>query len=307
MAKGRKAEAKSKLSPGLIGGIVVAVLVVGGVAYLATRENDGVITSPREYVPVADFGDVHGLAVNPENSREVYVATHYGLIRGLDDKDWSRVGNMQDDLMGFSMHPTNGSTFWTSGHPRGGGNMGVRQSTNDGFAWRVLWNDRVDFHAMTVSPANPQNLWGYYGGKLYRSTDGGTAWNVVNPGPPAIRALTADPTDAETIVATTQAGVSKSTDAGRTWTSIGQIAALGIAVDPTNANTLYAGGQNLLWKTSDAGATWTPLRAPAQGSFAYLSVSPQEPNIVYAATYQTGVYKTTDAGQTWAQVKPPGR
>lgn len=307
MAKGRKAQAKRTLSPALIGGIVVAVLVVGGIAFLAMRNNGDVITSEREYVPVSSFSDVHGLAVNPENPREIYVATHHGLIRGLDDKEWSRVGSMQDDLMGFSMHPTNGSTFWTSGHPRGGGNMGVRQSTDDGFTWRTTWNDRVDFHAMTVSPADPDILWGYYGGKLYQSTDAGVAWSVVNLSPPPMRGLAADPTDASTLYATVQGGVSKSTDAGKTWTSLAGIPAFGIAIDHTNAQTMYAGGQNALWKSIDGGATWAPLLLPRPGTIAYLSVSRTDPNIVYAASYETGIYKTTDAGATWALVKQPDR
>lgn len=307
MAKGRKAQAKRTLSSGLIGGIVIALLVVGGIAVLAMRNNGDVITSEREYIPVSSFSDVHGLAVNPENPREIYVATHHGLIRGLDDKEWARVGSMSDDLMGFSMHPKNGSTFWTSGHPRGGGNMGVRQSTDDGFTWRTTWNDRVDFHAMTVSPAEPNILWGSYGGKLYQSTDAGVAWSVVNPSPPPMRAIAAHPTDASTVYATVQGGVSVSTDSGRTWTSAASIPAFGIAVDPTNAQTIYAGGQNALWKSTDGGETWASLQLPRPGTIAYLSVSRADPSIVYAASYEAGLYKTSDAGATWALVKAPER
>lgn len=305
--KGRKAQSKGTLSPALLGGVVVAALVIGGIAVMAMRSNGDVVTSEREYVPVSSFSDVHGLAVNPEDPREIYVATHHGLIRGVNDNEWARVGGMQDDLMGFSMHPTNGSMFWTSGHPRGGGNMGVRQSTDGGFNWRVTWNERVDFHAMTVSPADPDRLWGFYGRQLYESTDGGSQWNVANPSPPAMRALAADPADAATLYATTQGGISKSIDGGKTWTSLSSTPALGIAIDPTNAQTVYAGGQNSLWKSTDAGQTWTPLRAPASGAYAYLSVSPKEPTTVYAATYETGIYKTVDSGETWTQVKAPAR
>ena len=311
MAKGRKAQPRSKLSPSLIGGIIAAVLVIGGIAVLAMRNNGGdTITSDREYVPVSSFSDVHGLAVSAENANEVYVATHHGLMRGVvsgDSAEWSRVGSMQDDLMGFSMHPTNGSTFWTSGHPRGGGNMGVRQSTDGGFNWRTTWNERVDFHAMTASPANPDNLWGSYGGKLYRSTDAGAAWTVVNPQPPSMRGLAADPKDAETIYATTQAGISKSTDGGETWDPLATIPALGLAIDPTDASTMYAGGQGQLWKSTDAGATWTPQTLPRPGTIAYLSVSRTDPDVAYAASYETGIYKTTDAGATWTLVKEPDR
>lgn len=309
MAQGRKAQTR-KPSPGFIGGIIAVLLVVGAIVVLATRGNDDIITSQREYVPVSGFSDVHGLAVSPENANEVYVATHHGLMRGLvsgDQAQWSRVGSMQDDLMGFSMHPTNGSTFWTSGHPRGGGNMGVRQSTDGGFDWRTLWNERVDFHAMTASPANPEHLWGYYAGKLYRSTDAGTTWAVANDKPPATRALAADPKDTQTLYATTQAGISKSTDGGATWTPLAGIPAFGIAIDPTDASVMYAGGQNQLWKSIDAGTSWTSQDLPRPGTIAYLSVSRADPNVVYAASYETGIYKTTNGGETWVLVKQPDR
>lgn len=299
----------SKASPAFVGGMVIALLVVGGIAFLVSRD-DGGGSGDREYVPVASFSDVHGLAVNPEDPNEIFVATHHGLIRGVVSNGtavWSRVGGMQDDLMGFSMHPTEGGTFWTSGHPRGGGNMGVRLSTDGGFGWRTTWSERVDFHAMTVSPADPQNLWGYYGGKLYRSTDGGIAWKVANERPPALRALAADPRDIETLYATMQAGVSKSVDGGRTWTTLGTVPALGIAIDPTDSTIMYAGGQDRLWKSTDAGATWNPQQLPRSGTIGYLSVSRSDPNVAYAASYETGIYRTTDGGTTWALIKQPDR
>lgn len=307
MAKGRKTSQKRTPSPQVVATSIVAVVAVAAVAYFAfAAQGADVITSERVYVPVDGFNDVHGLAVSPEDPDEIYVATHHGLIRGRDS-EWARVGDLQDDLMGFSMHPTNGSTFWTSGHPRSGGNMGVRQSTDGGFTWVTLWDERVDFHAMSVSPADPDNLWGFYATTLYRSTDGGREWSIVNHQPPLMRTLAADPADANTLYATTQSGVVKSTDAGKTWSTLATIPALGVALDPTNAQTMYASGQHALWKSTDGGETWASLQIPGPGAYAYLSVSPSDPDTVYAATYETGVYKTTDAGETWTQIKGPIR
>ena len=171
-------------------------------------------SGPCAYTPVSGFTDLHGLAVNPERPEELYAATHHGLFRAVNDTGWARVGSLQDDLMGFSMHPTNGSTFWVSGHPRTGGNMGVRVSRDGGCDWQTLAAKDWDFHAMTVSPANPDHLWGFYRNELRQSTDGGNNWEVVSR-PPPMGALAADPRDVNVLYATTQQGLQKSTDAGR--------------------------------------------------------------------------------------------
>lgn len=306
MPKGSKAQPDSKLSAALIGGIIVAVVIIGGIAFLAMRNGgDGTNTSDREYVPVPGFADVHGLATSPENADIVYVATHHGLIRG-ENGSWARVGSMQDDLMGFSMHPTNASTFWTSGHPKTGGNMGVRQSTDGGFTWTTLWSESVDFHAMTVSPADPTKLWGYWRGELHKSTNGGRAWTIAGEAP-AMRALTAHPTQVDRLYATTQAGISTSPDGGETWMPIAGIPAFGIAIDPVSPSINYAGGQNALWKSVDGGATWTSLAPPERGAFAYLAVSPTRPATLYSATYEAGVYRSDDSGATWTTIMTPSR
>ena len=308
MTKGRKAKAAAATKArSLTWGIVALVAVAGVVAAIYLLRGDaGGVSSERVYVPVTDFGDVHGLAVDPGDPATVYVATHFGLMRGKDGA-WERVGNIQDDYMGFSMHPTNGSTFWTSGHAKSGGNMGVRLSTDGGFNWDQIALDGVDFHGMTVSPADPSNLWGQYRSQLYRSTDGGYNWDVVNPTPPAIRSLVADPADPETVYATTQAGLSKSTDGGKSWGALAAIPATSFAITPSDPSVMYAGAQGSVSKSTDAGATWTRLSLSDPGTVGYLSVSPQDANVVYAATYQTAVYKSVDAGATWTPIKAPAR
>lgn len=277
----------------------VVLLVLG--AGCATPQAE-----PEADTPVAGFQDVHGLAVHPEDSNVLFVATHSGLIRGSEGA-WVRVGTMQDDLMGFSMHPTDPETFWTSGHPRGGGNMGVRRSSDGGATWQTLWSESVDFHAMTVSPADPSKLWGTWQGKLLGSTDAGATWSVVAPSPPPMRALVAHPAEAATLLATTQKGIERSADGGATWAPLAGIPALGLAFDPRTPTTVYAGGQDALWKSEDGGQTWRPLQAPARGAYAFLAVARTDPNVVYAATYETGVYKSIDGGAAWVQIKAPSR
>lgn len=252
-----------------------------------------------------DLPDVHGLAASPTQRDVAFVATHSGLARWEEGRGWSFVGEARDDFMGFSAHPTDADVFWVSGHPRAGGNMGVRQSTDGGLTWTTRWAEPVDFHAMAASPADPDLLWGYYRGQLHRSADGGATWSVVVEPAPAIRALAAHPTERETLYAVTSSGLAVSRDGA--WSSLAGLPVLGLAIDPTAPATMYAGGVGHLWKSEDGGAVWAPLRAPTEGAVAFLSVSRADPRVVYAATYEAGVYRSEDGGATWTVLRAPTR
>ena len=223
MTKGRKAAKQFRLSPQVTAALVVAGVVVVVLAVLALRGGSGevgeTLGGAQSLTPVDGFTDVHGLAVNPENPDEVYVATHSGLIRGKGGSEWALVGEYRADFMGFTMHPTTGDTFWASGHPPRGGNIGVIKSTDGGFTWTLIALPGVDFHAMTISTANPDVLWGSYGGELYRSQDGGHNWDIVTSSPPPLRSLTGDPQDSDIVYASTGADIQRSRDGGKTWGS----------------------------------------------------------------------------------------
>lgn len=278
--------------------IVMLSLILAGCASPTDPASAG-----RDYVPVSGFNDVHGIAVNPDDSSELYVATHNGLIR-MKNSTMHRVGSMQDDLMGFSMHPTNGSTIWTSGHPKTGGNMGVRHSTDGGFTWTQLSLDGVDFHAMTVSPADPNVLWGSWRGSTYHSTDAGKTWQTY-ANAPAARSLTAHPTEKSTLYAMTQTGIQRSMDAGKTWAPFADIPAVSLAIDPGDLGVMYAGLATGVTKSTDGGRTWEALPLRTTAPVGYLAIDPNDHATIWAATYATAIHRTDDAGATWTEVKRP--
>ena len=94
----------------------MAVAVVGVVVLLVIANNGG-DAGPSE------VQHIHGMAVDPQEPANLYLATHHGLFYGNQDTGWSRVGEVQDDLMGFTID-VDGQRLWSSGHPVTGGNMG---------------------------------------------------------------------------------------------------------------------------------------------------------------------------------------
>jgi photosystem II stability/assembly factor-like uncharacterized protein len=290
---------------------LVALVVVGGAAavlWLNKGEQTGA------YTPVVGFPDIHGLAVDPNDPKVLYVGTHHGLIRGVERDGtwgWALVGNYRADFMGFSMHP-DGKTFYASGHKVPDAPlMGVARSDDGGFSWKIIaLRGRVDFHAMAISRANPNVLYGWYYGdrRLYRSADGGYTWR--NPAARSLSdvvALATDPADENIVWAATQRGLHRSTDGSESFElmSFGGTSVITVAVDPQNAQVLYVSLESGLQKSTDGGQNWKSV-GDAGETIGHLAVDPTNPTVLYAATYSAAIYKSTDGGMSWRQIKPRG-
>ncbi len=191
----------------------------------------------------------------------------------------------------------------------------------------------------------------YFGGVnggVWRTDDAGRTWapifDKVDIG--SIGAIAVAPSDPKIIyVGTGEAdmrsdiaqgiGMFRSDDGGATWKTIGlsdtqQIGK--ILVDPRNANVVLVAalghpyGPNAergVFRSTDGGRHWTKtLFKDADTGAISLSFEPGNPNIVYAALWQTrrppwntyppssgpgsGLYKSTDGGKTWRQLTGHG-
>ena len=253
--------------------------------------------------PSVDIVDIHGIALDPTDASILHVATHRGLVRIDEDGTRAYVGEARDDYMGFTAHPRDPKTFWASGHPRTGGNLGVIRTTDGGATWTRIGLADADLHAMAVSPADPERLYGFWRGQVLRSDDGGARWSpqaaitVAGFGP--------HPTDRDVVYAASGNSLQQSVDGGTTWAILAPMPALGVAVDPTSPSTLYVGTRDDVRISDDAGATWRSVTMPGGGGAAYFATRAATPGLVYAASYQKGIYRSEDGGATWDVVLAP--
>lgn len=275
--------------------IGLAVAVVGIAALLIF--NDGDSSDPG---PTA-VQHIHGMAVDPQDPANVYLATHHGLFYGNEEDGWDRVGKVKDDLMGFTID-VDGERLWSSGHPVSGGNMGVRLSEDGGKSWQYLALDGVDFHAMTISPADDATMWGTYGGQLYRSQDAGRTWDVIGPAPAGAFSLSAHPADADTLYASGQNGILRSLDGGATWEEWVDAVTTHVAFTAPDGSSMVAIGPDGVSRSTDSGATWQSLGGTFDGVPSLVAVHPGDADILYLSTFNDAVYKSTDGGVSWAQV-----
>lgn len=294
-------------------GLLVAVAGVGVVlAFTRSRGGTAEGRGGDALRPVRNITHGHGLAVNIADPSRLYIATHEGLLVLVNERDLYRVGRSEDDFMGFSAHPTDPKVFFSSGHPRRGGNIGVQRSDDGGVTWkRIALGVRgpVDFHAMTVSPANPDLLYGWYAGALQRSTDGGKSWEALAASLPNVIHLTADRERADVVYAATVNGLMVSTDRGASWSSTGEAlrgsAVTAIATFPNRPQELLAFSDRLgLVKSTDGGATWRAIAERFDGETPlHIAIARQHPETVYVLTEKNSIYRSSDSGEQWNLVR----
>jgi photosystem II stability/assembly factor-like uncharacterized protein len=128
-------------------------------------------------------------------------------------------------------------------------------------------------------------------------------------------------------------GILKSTDKGKTWNNVGlpDSQHIGrIVINKNNPDEVIVGAlghlytsnsERGIYKTTDGGKTWNnTLFINNDTGIIDISVSPTNPNIMYAASWErnrkawdfdgdgenSAIYKSTDAGSTWAKLTTEG-
>jgi photosystem II stability/assembly factor-like uncharacterized protein len=186
---------------------------------------------------------------------------------------------------------------------------GVFKTTNNGTTFTSVFDSqrKIAIGAMAIAPSDPKTVWVGTGDQR--------------------GARSSYPGD----------GVYKSTDAGETWMNMGlrdSHHVSRIVIHPSKPETVYVGAMGHLYspseergvfRTTDGGRTWKRvLFVNDRLGVIDLVMSPQNPEVLYAATYdmrrtpwnnvnagpESGIYKTVDGGGSWTRLTtglPAGR
>src|SRR3984957_1861336 len=270
----------------------------------------------RTWVPIFDgqpTGSIGALAVAPSNPNVIYVgsgeglrrpdlSTSDGIYKSTDaGKTWQHLG-LRDgqQITSILIDPQDPNRVFVAvlGHPYGpNSERGVFRSTDGGATWqKILYKDDDTGAAdLAFDPKNPQIIY----------TD---LWSSRRP-----PWTTGNPLEGHT------GGLFKSTDGGETWhpltkglpTNAQGLGRIGFGISPSSPNRIYAlvdaapevGG---LYRSDDAGESWQRVNHEARiwgrgSDFAWVRVSPENPDIIYICN--TSTYRSTDAGANFTAIK----
>lgn len=295
--------------------ILIIIIASVGIYYLmqprkstfSVKENSRAVESIN-LAPVDNITHGHGIAVDVADSSVIYIATHHGLLALKNEKDLYQIGDKKDDYMGFSSHPTDPKIFFSSGHPESGGNIGFQKSKDGGLTWEKVsdgLNGPVDYHAMAVSSANTDLIYGWFQGALQRSTDEGKNWEIVSTTSFPIVNLAADPKDENIVYAASPQGLMVSKNKGKDWTTMLDGFVSTVAINPQDPNKLlvFSEKQQLV-KSIDGGQTWINISADFSNETPlFISFSRNKPALIYLLTEKNSIYKSIDGGNSWNKIR----
>lgn len=254
---------------------------------------------------------VHGLSFDPADSERLLIATHHGLhALDLASRTTTPVGDSRDDFMGFTTPPTATGPLYASGHPAGGGNLGVITSEDGGQSWTPLSEGAdgpVDFHLMEVSRANALVLYGSYAGVIQTSRDGGRTWAFTGPAPARPIDIATSARDANTLFAATETGLLRSADAGASWAPAHPARAPVSLVDvgPDGTVLAFVLGVGLI-RADEQVLDWTVLSDGfGDGYLLHLARDPQVPMRICAVNGKAEMLLSQDGGATWELLARP--
>ena len=257
----------------------------------------------RSIGPAITGGRVIGIAVNPFNLSEYYVASGHGSLwkttnRGIT---FSPVfdNNKSYAIGSVAIDPTNPNVVWVG--------TGENQNQNN-----VI-----------------------YGDGIYKSEDGGKSWKNMGLGTSEhIGGIAIDPQNSMIVYAAAYGslrnsggdrGIFKTTDGGKTWENVLKISeytgCFEIHMDPRYSNILYAtahqrmrnlytgvygGPESGIYRSLNNGVTWEKMTKglPSENVGRIgMSISPVNPDLLYAIVEATdedkGVYRSEDRGASW--------
>ncbi|MBI1759617.1 MAG: glycosyl hydrolase [Actinobacteria bacterium] len=282
----------------LVGGVVAAVIIVGGTAFVAGSRNPAGGGGPT--AAGDEFGHIHGLSIDPA-SRTVYAATHHGLFRVAGEHSVVRVSTQAPDLMGFAV--VGPGHFLASGHPGTGdggpADLGLVESTDGGVTWRTLsLPGAADFHGLRAAHGA---VYGYSArdATFMVSTDRRT-WQRRATVP--MGAFAVSPTEADTILAVGRDGLMRSTDGGRTWLQVGDAPQFTVLTWDQSPEIWGGDLAGIVWRSTDGGTKWSrrgALPAPPEALATHGGT-------VYAAVDGARILASTDGGATWQVTYSPG-
>src|SRR6266850_1286823 len=217
-----------------------------------------------------DGKTVFAIAVDPQNTRSLFVAAGWGdidanpgiYISSDGGMSWHKTSDFH--IYSLAIDPQNPQIIYAGGFGGGNDHRGrptdaLVKSSDGGQSWIVVPSQRNwpfgYISALAIDPQNPRTIYAGSNTGVVKSTDAGESWTNVTPNlgdPINVVKLAIDPVDTSIVYASVLIGRSGvpgftvTTDGGRTWHTIPKFNAIQIHSVPTHCVLLSPAGSQTL-------------------------------------------------------------
>jgi len=269
---------------------------------------------------------IANIIVNPNNSKEVYVAVLGALwgdseVRGVyksidGGATWKKIlyVNQKTGCADLAMDPKNPNILYASmwefrrtgwSFESGGANSALYKSTDGGVNWNKIHNGfpqgKLGRLAIAIAPSDSNILYTIIEAEkdekkgLYRSDDAGNSWKQLNNDfgitvrPFYFSRIVVDPKNPDVIVKAGLSG-SISRDGGKTFESLGRMHSdiHDITFDINNSDRMYAGTDGGVYRSLDGGTTMEIVENLPLSQFYHISVDNETPYNIYGGLQDNG-------------------
>lgn len=251
--------------------------------------------------PTNRGGRMISLAFNPQNPKTIYAGSASGgLWRSFNQGE------------GASWHRI------STGHPTlGVGAIAFNPSDSN---YIFIGMGEVYRQEASTGGLDQRTFRGSYGNGILRSSDGGVSWDKVldweYSDKQGVQVIRVNPQRPNSVWAGTSRGLYRSLNGGDSWELMKDLAMItDIEINPLDTNVIHMSCGNFyssghgIYRSIDGGINWIKATGELPASYggkALLSMSPENPDIVYAGIgngYSSGsgtwLCKTTDGGVNW--------
>ncbi len=212
----------------------------------------------------AKQGRINCIAVNPDNENIIYAGTPTGGVWKSEDKgkNWFPTSDLfvNDGVSAIAINPVNTEIIYIGTGDKSG------------------------------------QVYGKEGSGIYKSTDGGKTWLNINNKTnfTKVYEILINPENSEIIYANSSIGFYKSINSGKVWKKIHKSTFKDIVFKPDNPQIIYAISDNEFIKFyNNADNLETYDLDIDNGSERRLTISDENPNIIYLMVQNKGFYKSS--------------